>query len=306
MTNGRRLGAILACIGILAGVLAACAPTPNAQSPANDAPAVRVTPVDRATPARNVVVDDSAFAGPARVLVYGDSLTWEARRYFAELARPRRLVVHERSYVGSAICDWFGDMWTRIPAQRPDVVVFAFYGNIGTACMQDPTGPPNTASKAAHYLRDASAAVAIALANGAKVVLVGAPRSRDQMLDPQWAAVRNTYRAIARQHPGKVFFHDSSTVIAPGGQFSMTQQCLPRERSLVDAFGTHQCEHGRIIVRAPDGLHFCPNGLDHAVGRPGDCPVYMSGAYRYAREILTAARDASARRWHSRLAGPMP
>ena len=182
--------------------------------------------------------------------------------------------------------------------------MFAFYGNAMTACMRGPSGPPTTASKAARYLRDAGAATDIALANGAKVVLAGAPRSQEQMHDPQWQAVRNTYRRIARAHPGRVFFHDTGTVVAPAGRYEKTQPCLPYERRMVDTDGTHPCRDGRVVVRAPDGLHFCPAGLGAAFTTPGGCPVYMSGGYRYARELLTAARDASARPWRPRFTHP--
>ncbi len=245
-----------------------------------------------------------AGAGPAftvaptpRAIVYGDSLTWESRRYIPGLAAALGVEATHHSYVGTAICDWTPDMWRRVPHERPDVVVVAFYGNSWTPCMADGKGDYlQGAAKARKYVHDANAAVAIALATGSKVVFVGAPRSKPQMSDPDWELVRDVYRAQVTRHPGKVFYVDAGTTIAPNGTFTPTMPCLPRERDLVDTNGAHPCQRGRIVVRAPDGVHFCPDGRDDAMGQPGPCATYMSGAYRYMQTILMAVRDVTAPR----------
>jgi hypothetical protein len=232
------------------------------------------------------------------VLVYGDSLTWESQRYLPGIAAAIGVQATQHSFVGTAICDWLPDMFVRVPHERPTVLVVAFYGNSWTPCMSDTKGDfLEDGAKAAKYEHDATAAVAIAMATGSKVVFVGAPRSQDQMGDPNWQRVRNVYRDEAARHPGKVFFVDGGENIAPHDTFVSTMPCLPRERDLVDTNGSRPCEHGRIIVRAPDGLHYCPHGLDNAMGQPGHCPVYMSGGYRWMQTILIAARDS---------AGPRP
>jgi hypothetical protein len=231
-----------------------------------------------------------APAGVPTVVVYGDSLTWESQSYIPGLAAEKGVQVTQHSFVATAVCDWFPDMWKRLPQERPDVVVFAFFGNSWTPCMRDGHGGwYQGADKAKKYARDTEAATAIALASGAKVVLVGAPRSRDQMSDPQWDGVRDAYRAIARRHPARVSFRDAGEDIAPDQTYAATQPCLPRERAMVERDGNRPCHNGRIIVRAPDGLHFCPHGLDNAIGQPGHCPRYMSGGYRYIRTLLDAA-----------------
>jgi hypothetical protein len=236
----------------------------------------------------------AALRTEPRVVVYGDSLTWEARRYIPAIAAQLHMQVSVYSFVGTAICDWFADMWRRLPAERPAVVVDAFYGNSWTKCMQDGHGVALAgAATAARYNRDAHAAAAIAMASGANVVFVGAPRTQREMSDPGWQRVRDQFRAVAAEHPGRVTFRDSGVNIAPDGRFAATVPCLPRERTLTDSSGVHACQNGRIIVRAPDGLHFCPHGLDNKLGQPGNCPVYMSGAYRYAVAIVAAAHAAT-------------
>jgi hypothetical protein len=151
----------------------------------------------------------AAFRSDPRVVVYGDSLTWEARRYIPALAAQMHVQVTVYSFPGTAICDWFPDMWRRLPAERPTVVVDAFYGNSWTNCMKDSHGIALAGSAtASRYKRDARAAAAIAMASGANVVFVGAPRTRLQMSDPDWQRVRNQFRVVAAEHPGRVTFRD--------------------------------------------------------------------------------------------------
>jgi hypothetical protein len=275
-------GCIVALVvAIAAGCTSPPAPVGKSRNGAADKTAVVGGPVVRTT-------------GAPSVVFYGDSLTWESTRYIPALAGQKGLAVTEHSFVATAICDWFPDMWARLPKERPTVVVIAFYGNSWTKCMSDGHGGwLQGAAKAAKYERDAAAATAIALASGSRVVLVGAPRSRDQMSDPQWEGVRNAYRRVARQYPDRVVFRDAGEDIAPNGVYSPTRPCLARERDMVNADGSHVCENGETIVRAPDGLHFCPHGLDNAIGQPGHCPRYMSGGYRYIRTLVDAASHAA-------------
>jgi hypothetical protein len=229
-----------------------------------------------------------------RVALYGDSLTFEARRYLPAIAAAHRVQLEERSFPGVAICDWFDDLASRLPTFRPDVVVLAFYGNSATECMADGPGRfLQGQAKADKYERDATMAAALARAVGAEVVLVGAPRSFEQQLDPGWERVRDAYRRVANRSEGDVSFVDAGPTIAPGGQYAQTQPCLPREQAMVEYDGARPCFAGRILVRSSDGLHFCPHGLDHAFGGWNECPRYMSGAYRYGLVLVGAARQVT-------------
>ena len=42
-------------------------------------------------------------------------------------------------------------------------------------------------------------------------------------------------------------------------------------------------------MRAPDGVHFCPNGQTTLVGGLEECDVYSSGAWRFAAAMLGSA-----------------
>jgi hypothetical protein len=62
--------------------------------------------------------------------------------------------------------------------------------------------------------------------------------------------------------------------------------CLPGEGTDAGCFG------GRIVVRAPDGAHFCPNVGPAVRGVVGPCPRWSSGAVRFGRAMADAIADA--------------
>jgi hypothetical protein len=75
---------------------------------------------------------------------------------------------------------------------------------------------------------------------------------------------------------------DGATTISPDGVWSRTQPCLATEPCtgpIVDGVPSN-------VVRAPDGIHFCPVGKPSLAGRTQPCGTYASGARRYAVAIL--------------------
>jgi hypothetical protein len=262
-------------------VLAACsAALPLAPRPL--APAPGVTPPPVATPA-------PATPRGGLVVVYGDSLVAEALPYLNLLGEAAGSIdVH--TWGGTAICDWFPDMFSTLPRRRPAVVVLAFSGNALTRCMETPTGVPlQGAAYIAKYRQDTEAAVAIARASGAQVVIAATPRGRHDMNNSHWGDLTRVYRELGTGRQD-VSFVDAGALIAPHERFTPTMPCLPSERAIVDPGGSHQCRDNRIIVRAPDGTHFCPVGRPANQGVTEGCPVYSSGAFRYAAALVDAAR----------------
>src|SRR5690242_5134041 len=84
----------------------------------------------------------SAHAAPGdRVLVYGDSLTAEAKPYIEGFVQQ---VGHTHALVrgapGGATCDLFDLMGYDATHERPTMVVIQFSGNNLTRCMQDRQG----------------------------------------------------------------------------------------------------------------------------------------------------------------------
>jgi hypothetical protein len=223
------------------------------------------------------------------VVVYGDSLTFEARDFVAFLGSANGMTTVVRSFGGTATCDWMSRIRTDMRTIRPRLVVLAFSGNNITPCMY-PEGHELTGDALKDkYARDTNAAVKVVRASGARAVLVGAPRSENARTDADWDRIHDAYRRIADRTAG-VTFADGSRLIAPGGKWSATQTCLDRERTIVNTDGTRPCTtRNRITVRAPDGAHFCPGGKAAMRGVTGSCPRYASGAYRYASTIVRAA-----------------
>ena len=81
----------------------------------------------------------SAPATRPRVLLFGDSLAWEAQDYFRYFGDARGL--DARTYVagGTAICDYLPQM-ADLADSHPDAVLVAFSGNSITPCMTGPDG----------------------------------------------------------------------------------------------------------------------------------------------------------------------
>ena len=70
--------------------------------------------------------------------------------------------------------------------------------------------------------------------------------------------------------------------VAPGSNFTSTLPCLPTEKKV------QGCVAGQIIVRSPDGTHFCPTEMVF----PNPCPVYSSGEKRWGAATVLAADQA--------------
>jgi hypothetical protein len=226
---------------------------------------------------------------PKKVVVYGDSLTWEARDYITFLAALGGYSADVRSYGGTATCDWFDDMRSYLTQVRPAVVVFAFSGNNVTPCMQPHRKALFGDELATKYSRDTSTAVEIAQHVGAHVVLVGAPRSERFRDDASWDRVPQAFLTLAAHDPAHVSYVDGGALIAPHGTWSMTRPCLARERTILESDGYRPCTRkNTIAVRAPDGAHFCPGNAPARNGVTIGCTRYSSGALRYATSIVRA------------------
>jgi hypothetical protein len=227
----------------------------------------------------------AAAAPRETVVVYGDSLTWEAKDFLAVLGAANGMATDVRSFGGTATCDWFADMRTHLLKVRAKVVVLAFSGNNITPCMRPHGAYLVGEDLRAKYAADTKTAISLARSTGARVVLVGAPRSHGSGHD--WDFLHETYRDVAARASTFVDYVDGGRLIAPGGAWSRTRSCLAHERRIVNADGTRSCNRAnKIAVRAPDGAHFCPGGAMAVNGITTTCRKYSSGAFRYASTIV--------------------
>jgi len=218
------------------------------------------------------------------VALYGDSLAWEARHVFEQaFADHPDVQVVTRTFGGTAICDWLDEMAADAETLAPGLVVIEFVGNNYTPCMQDLAGEPLIgAALTDRYAADAEAAIAMFTPADTQVVLAGAPISQPATasLDLHRAPLNAVYEDMGQRLDG-VHYVDAGSTLLDDGEWTATLPCLPLE-PCVD--GT--AESGAVnVVRAPDGLHFCPAGADAPRGVTGDCPVWSSGAFRYGAAL---------------------
>jgi hypothetical protein len=221
---------------------------------------------------------------PAQVALFGDSLSWEAQPYYTDLVHATgETALTYDSYGGTAICDWL-DRMREVEAQyHPKAVDLQFSGNALTPCMAGHAPPAETYYE--KYRTDTLAAINVFAPSGAHVYLIGAPISRSQQSDPNWDALNKQYGAIAAADPDHVSYVDAGAAVeGPDHTYTETLPCLPVEPCEGPVVGGVPSN----IVRAPDGAHFCPVKSGDTNGVIGGCPVYSSGAYRYADAMVQA------------------
>jgi hypothetical protein len=227
--------------------------------------------------------------GPLRVALYGDSLAVEAQDDFgAILTRDGRAEVRVATYGGTAICDFFDRMREDLASFRPDAVVMEFSGNALTPCIDHEPFVP--ADRYERYHADADAVMALYEPAGIPVYWVGAPMSRSaaERGDPQWATLNDMYADLARHHPTARYV-DAGEAVMRDGAYTDVLPCLADEpcAGLTDPVTGAAANR----VRSPDGAHFCPVETAPVDGTVPGCPVWSSGAWRYATAMAAALVD---------------
>jgi hypothetical protein len=228
-----------------------------------------------------------ANANEATVVFYGDSLGWESESQLRDALLGAGVAdVRTRTFGGTAICDWFDEMRKDAAELRPTVVVVEFSGNALTPCMTGPDGVSLGASRDAYfekYAHDIAEVLAIFSGSSSRVVFVGAPLSRrvEESHEADANHLNRMYEGFALLTPN-VTYVDAGAAVLREGHFTETLPCLPSEPCLggTDADGVPV-----NVVRAPDGGHFCPGAPEARQGVTQTCPVWSSGAYRFAHAI---------------------
>jgi hypothetical protein len=212
-----------------------------------------------------------------RVYVFGDSLVAQGTKYLGQQLRADDFDPHIVSLSGSATCDWFENARRDQKKVDPDVVVISFSGNALSPCMKHPDGTALSNREYVDKYRADTERVLRTFGDDVPVYLVGAPISG--VGDDR---VYRLYERLARDHPNWHFV-DGGKYVTPHHEYAQTLPCLrgePCTGPVVDGV-----RHN--IVRAPDHAHFCP--VATPLGNP--CPVYASGAYRFARAIAEAVKQ---------------
>jgi len=218
--------------------------------------------------------------GPPRIALYGDSLAMESAPDFALIANAAGASARVRAYGGLAVCDFLRTMSSDVAAWQPTAVVLVFSGDNFTPCMAgDPIGSPQYYEK---YQTDIQTAIDIVRPYGTKVFLIGGPFDGLPAQNQNVAALNRLYASVAATTG--VTYVDAGQAVMANGAFTWTLPCLPNEPCTGPS--------GTNIVRAPDGVHFCPTGQTTIEGYVAVCNVYSSGAYRFAAAMLGPALDS--------------
>jgi hypothetical protein len=220
-------------------------------------------------------------SAPTRVTIYGDSLAVESKDALREaLDGTARLDTVVQG--GAALCDALPQIRQDLDRRRPKIAVLQFTGNNITECMRGPDGVPLEGDQlVAKYASDAEEAVRLLRDRNVTVNLVGSPIAATSTIPAQIGAAFASIADAWRSNGGGVGYVDAgAAVLTPDGGFTSTLPCLPSENA------ERGCTGGRITVRSPDGLHFCPvAGLG-----PEACPVYSSGAERFGTAMAAPVR----------------
>jgi hypothetical protein len=173
--------------------------------------------------------------------------------------------------------------WLRedIAKAKPSVIAFETHGGDSTLCMREGGALPRRDSVDYYrrYRRDMKAFVDTALATRARVIFIETPPEPNETGQRE----QDQLTSLARGLVGARFSVTETGRSALGGRvWARTMPCLASE-------GTPQgCERGRIVVRAPDKLHFCPRGYASEGSITAGCPEYSGGAVRFGRAIAVA------------------
>ena len=219
------------------------------------------------------------------MVLYGDSLAWEAQDAFVQaLADHSGVQVVVRTFGGTAICDWLDEMAADAATLAPGAVVVEFSGNAFTPCMHDANGQPLAESALVErYATDAATVVATFAPIGTQIVFAGSPipRSAEHSGDFNGGRLNALYEQIGQARDG-VRYVDAGAAVLDSGHWTLTLPCLPVEPCTGGFDAAGQAVN---VVRASDGGHFCPASSDAVRGVTGECPVWSSGAFRYGTAL---------------------
>ena len=280
----RRVASLLAALVLVAALAGACRDAPATRPAAAGRPALATT-----TPAAAARFPVELPRGrPLRVTLYGDSIAWEVREPFQAMLSRAGVQISLRTFPASAICDWLPAMRADAARRAVDAVVLVFTGAWFTPCVTDPATSRPLAGTALvdKYLADLRTAVAVNSRAGVDVFLGLEPLPhRPMRSDP--SALRAGFERVAATAPGVTLIRANLAVEGPGGRYLRTMPCAPFE----PCDGRDPAGRPAAVVRGPDGIHFCP-----VVHAGWDCPVWSSGAMRYAAALAGGVLDAYAPR----------
>ena len=113
------------------------------------------------------------------------------------------------------------------------------------------------------------------------MILVGLPLDASASLSQNVTALNQIYQSLAAPNVG-VTYDDAGQAVMANGQFTWTLPCLSAEPCTGPA--------GTNIVRAPDGVHFCPMAIPPSseVWKSATS-IHPAAAFRFTATMLAPA-----------------
>ncbi|CAB4870901.1 MAG: hypothetical protein F2799_03605 [Actinobacteria bacterium] len=226
-----------------------------------------------------------------KVNLYGDSLGVEAAPFVERaLTKSGKVSFVNRTRSGTAPCDWRKIIAHDVSTRPPDAALVETYGNNASTCQTGVGGKrPVLDSQEywAMYRKDLERTVN-AFPRSTKVILVSAPAASVDMRSGRSHKkhMLALMRSIARIRPNVTSVDAGGRLERPLGHFARVIPCIANGPC------PNHPTRGKAVVRAKDGLHFCPVIVWAKVNLLEHCPVVAYGAWRFG--IVAAVMAARA------------
>lgn len=275
----RTKAAIAAFASVVAFHAAGPVATSAGKKPASNRCEERGAVNARGLPCR-LSADGSLRWGPRyRVMYYGDSLGVETARFARLLLARRGALMVNRTAVASAPCDWTAYIDYDLTRGTPDAVIVETLGNFRSRCQLPPSGRRPKRNGAAYWRFYGKDLLRLAsrFPESTGVWMSPAPPTRNDGstgFSPK-ARMLSVMREVASSR-ANTFALDAGALIEERGSFRRFAPCLDWEPVCLDT-----PFRGMTILRALDGVHFCPSALRATARQLQTCDP-NPGAYRFA------------------------
>jgi len=205
-------------------------PVDTAQTPGSEPIAAPTTlPPDEPTPTLPAGPRTPTAQDKARVYVAGDSLAKDLAEVLVPLAEKTGVVAAQSHVkVGTGLVrpdtfDWPAQLRNDLNNIKPDIVVVEFGGNDtqgiplpGGAAIREVTDP----AWAVEYARRVGAVMDLVMANGRKLIWVGAPMARDPKQNDALAVIRTVVSGEAAKRAGATYIDTWDLFKSPENRYA--------------------------------------------------------------------------------------
>jgi hypothetical protein len=220
-----------------------------------------------------------------RIEVYGDSLAYQAIPYLNYFfGNSGRVNTKNQIFPATAICDWTKTIGREVDPRNtagyhPNAIVMIFSGVALYPCMTDAHGVALSGQALIDkYESDARIAIMYAYAAHIPIYFASTPilkADADKYVGD--TPLGEMFKSLSGQFPGGlVRFIDAAQAVEWLGHYTDTMPCAAFEHCT----GRWPDGTRTVVVRAADGIHFCPVPEIFF-----DCPTAMPGAMRFAAAI---------------------